>query len=133
MIRGVAHIGIGVRSLEEALHFYRDVLGLELHKTEVVGGGSLGAALLRLGDTEIELLESLAPDTGLARFLERRGEGLHHIALATDDAVAEMAGVRERGVEPIEEAPVRGLSGWVFFLPPKTYRGALVEIEEPVE
>jgi methylmalonyl-CoA epimerase len=129
MIRGVAHVGISVKSLEEALHFYRDVLGLELHKTEVVGGGSLRAALLRLGDTEIELLESLAPDTALAR----RGEGLHHIALETDDAVAEMARVRERGVQPLQEAPVRGLSGWVFFLPPKTYHGALVEIEEPVQ
>ena len=129
MIRGVAHIGIGVKSLEEALHLYRDVLGLELHKTEVVGGGSLRAALLRLGDTEIELLESLAPDSALAR----RGDGLHHIALETDDAVAEMARVRERGVQPLQEAPVRGLSGWVFFLPPKAYHGALVEIEEPVE
>ncbi|MGD0764977.1 MAG: VOC family protein, partial [Dehalococcoidia bacterium] len=73
------------------------------------------------------------PDTGLARFLERRGEGLHHIALATDDAAAEMARVRERGVEPVEEAPRRGLSGWVFFLPVQACHGTLVEIEEPVE
>jgi methylmalonyl-CoA/ethylmalonyl-CoA epimerase len=133
MIKSFAHIGIGVRSLEEALHFYRDVLGLELHKTETLGDGALRAALLRLGDTEIELLEPLASDTGLARFLERRGEGLHHVALATDDAAAAMARVRERGVEPVEEAPRRGLSGWVFFLPVQACHGTLVEIEEPAE
>jgi methylmalonyl-CoA/ethylmalonyl-CoA epimerase len=127
MIRGIAHVGIGVKSLDEALRFYRDTLGLEHHKTEVVRGGLIRAALLHLGDTEIELLEPLSADMPLAR----RGEGLHHIALVTDDATAEMARLREQGVQPLQEAPERGLSGLVFFLPPKAYHGALIEIEEP--
>jgi methylmalonyl-CoA epimerase len=133
MIEGIAHVGIAVRSLEEALAFYRDALGLPLVKIEELAAEKARAALFQLGDTQIELLEPLSPDTALARFIEQRGEGLHHVALETADAAAEMALVRERGVELRVDAPTRGLSGMIFFLPPRQMHGALVEIEEPLE
>jgi methylmalonyl-CoA/ethylmalonyl-CoA epimerase len=133
MIKGVAHVGIAVRSLERALAFYSDALGLPLVKIEEIGGEKARAALLRLGDTHIELLEPLSPDTALARFIEQRGEGLHHVALETNDAAVEMTQIKAHGVELRVDSPARGLSGMVFFLPPRRMHGVLVEIEEPLE
>jgi methylmalonyl-CoA epimerase len=133
MIRGIAHVGIAVRNLEDALVFYRDTLGLPLLKMEALPAENVRAALLQLGDSHIELLEPLSQDTALARFIDQRGEGLHHVALETDDASGEMARIRERGVELRLDRPRRGLSGMVFFLPPGPMHGVLVEIEEPVE
>jgi len=133
MIKGVAHVGIAVRSLEKALTFYRDGLGLTLVKLEDMPDEKARAALLRIGETQIELLAPLSTDTALARFIEQRGEGLHHVALETDDAAKELAAIRSRGVELRVDEPRRGLNGLVFFLPPKAMRGVLVEVEEPLE
>ncbi len=133
MIAGIAHLGIAVRDLEKTIAFYRDALGLPLVKVEDLPAEKARAALFQLGDTQVELIQPLSPDTALARFVEQRGEGLHHVALETDAAAAEMTAIRERGVELAADAPRRGLSGLVFFLPPRQMHGALVEIEEPLE
>ena len=133
MIKKVHHIGIVVRSLEEAYGFYRDALGLPLHKEATVEEQGVRAALLTLGDCEIELLEPIDPQGGVARFLERRGEGLHHICFETDDIEVELAGLKERGVELIDQQPRRGLAGLICFLHPRAHRGVLVELAQPVE
>jgi methylmalonyl-CoA epimerase len=133
MIKKVHHVGIVVRSLEEAYRFYRDALGLPLHKEATVQEQGVKAALLTLGDCEIELLEPIDPEGGVARFLQRRGEGLHHICLETDDIEGELAALKERGVELIDQQPRRGLAGLICFLHPRAHRGVLVELAQPVE
>jgi methylmalonyl-CoA epimerase len=133
VIRKVHHVGLVVPSLEEAYRFYRDRLGLSLHKEATLQEHGVKAALLTLGDCEIELLEPIDPEGGVARFLERHGEGLHHICFQTDDLSSELAGLKERGVELIDQEPRRGLAGLICFLHPRAHRGVLVELAQPVE
>jgi methylmalonyl-CoA/ethylmalonyl-CoA epimerase len=133
MIKKVHHVGIVVRNLEEGYRFYRDVLGLPLHKERTIEEQGVRAALLTLGDSEIELLEPIDPQGGVARFLERRGGGLHHICFETDDIESELAGLKERGVELIDQQPRLGLAGLICFLHPRAHRGVLVELAQPVE
>jgi methylmalonyl-CoA/ethylmalonyl-CoA epimerase len=143
MISRVHHIGVVVRSLEGALPFFRDVLGLPLAKTALVREQAVKAALLTLppeadsplakGDSEIELLEPVEPDSGIGRFLERRGEGLHHVCFETDDINAELAALKSKGVELIDQEPRRGLVGLICFLHPRALHGALVELAQPLE
>ncbi len=82
MISKIHHVAIAVRSLDEALRFYRDTLGLPVHKQAVVEEQGVKAALLTIGESEIELLEPLGPETAVGRFVERRGEGLHHVSVS---------------------------------------------------
>jgi methylmalonyl-CoA/ethylmalonyl-CoA epimerase len=133
MIKKVHHVAIVVRSLEEGCRFYRDALGLPLHKEATVQDQGVKAGLLTLGDCEIELLEPVDPQGGVARFLERRGGGLHHISFETDDIEGELAGLKERGVELIDQQPRRGLAGLICFLHPRAHGGVLVELAQPVE
>jgi len=133
VIQKIHHIGIVVRNLEEALRFYRDVLGLHVHKQDVIQDQGVKAALLPLGDSEIELLEPLGPDTAVGRFLERRGEGMHHVCFQTGDIQDELAGLKSRGVELIDQQPRRGLAGLICFLHPRANRGVLVELAQPVD
>lgn len=133
MIKRLHHVCIVVRSLEQAYRFYRDTLGLPLHKEATLEDQGVKAAVLTLGDCEIELLEPIDPEGGVARFLERRGEGLHHICFQTDDVRGELAGLRERGVELIDQEPRRGLAGLVCFVHPQAHRGVLVELAQPAE
>jgi methylmalonyl-CoA epimerase len=133
VIKKLHHVAIVVRSLEEAYRFYRDALGLSLHKEATLEDRGVKAALFTLGDCEIELLEPIDPESGVARFLERHGEGLHHICLETDDVRGELGGLREREVELIDQEPRRGLAGLVCFLHPRAHHGVLLELAQPVE
>ena len=133
MIEKIHHIGIAVHSLDEALHFYRDALGLPVHASATVEEQGVKAALLTIGQSEIELLEPLSPESPVGRFLERKGEGLHHICFQTPDVDAELEGLKEKGVELVDQQPRRGLAGMICFLHPKASRGTLVELATPVE
>ncbi len=133
MIEKVHHVGIAVRSLEEALRFYRDTLGLHVHASAEVQDQGVRAALLTIGQSEIELLEPLSPESPVGRFLARKGEGLHHICFQTPDVDAELAALKQKGVELIDQAPRRGLAGMICFLHPKASRGVLVELATPVD
>ena len=124
----IHHTGVVVRSMDEALRFYRDTLGLRLLAEEVVPDQGVRAALLDLGNGFLELLEPNVPDTGIARYLERRGEGLHHVCLETGDIHAELAQLKAKGVELIDETPRRGLTGEIAFLHPGALHGVLVEL-----
>jgi len=133
LIQKVHHVGIAVQDLEAALRFYRDVLGLPLHKQAVVEEQGVRAALLAIGQSEIELLEPTGPDTPVGRFIARRGEGLHHICFQTDDVAQELEGIKAKGVELVDQQPRRGLAGLICFLHPRAHHGVLVELAQPLE
>ena len=133
MIEKIHHIGIAVHSLDEALKFYRDTLGLHVHASAEVQDQGVRAALLTIGRSEIELLEPLSPESAVGRFLERKGEGLHHICFQTPDVGAELEGLKQKDVELVDQQPRRGLAGMICFLHPKASSGVLVELATPVE
>src|SRR5258705_9292064 len=131
MLTRVHHVGLVVRALEDGLAFWRDVLGLRVSKQATVRDQGVRAALLPIGRSEIELLEPIDPGGGVAKFLERRGEGLHHLCFETPEVAAELAAVRARSLPLIDEAPRPGLAGMICFLHPKGTRGVLVEFATP--
>ena len=124
----VHHIGVVVRSMDEAFAFFRDALGLPLLAEEVVQDQGVRAALLDLGNGFLELLEPTVPDTGIARYLDRRGEGLHHVCLEVPDIDAALAGLKQDSVPLVDETPRRGLTGTIAFLHPSALHGVLVEL-----
>ena len=131
MLSKIHHIGIVVRSLDEAYGFYRDTLSLPVHKEAIIQDQGVRAALLTIGESEIELLEPVAPDTGVARFLAQRGEGLHHLCFQTDDIGREIETARGRGVTLIDQQPRSGLAGMICFLHPRSSHGVLIEYAQP--
>ena len=129
MVRKVDHIGVAVSNLEEALKIYTEVLGLKLHGTEVVEEQKVRVAFMPVGDTEIELLESTDPEGPIAKFIEKRGEGIQHIAFRVDDIEEALEQMRQRGVRLIDEKPRYGAGGArIAFLHPKSTGGVLVEL-----
>ena len=131
MVRKVDHIGVAVSNLEEALKIYTDVLGLKLHGTEVVEEQKVRVAFMPVGDTEIELLESTDPEGPIAKFIEKRGEGVQHIAFRVDDIEEALEQMRQKGVRLIDEKPRYGAGGArIAFLHPKSTGGVLVELCE---
>jgi len=133
MIEKIHHIGIAVHDLDKALRFYRDTLGLHVHASATVEEQGVKAALLTIGQSEIELLEPLSPESPVGRFLERKGEGLHHICFQTPDVGSELEELKKKGVELVDQQPRRGLAGMICFLHPKASRGVLVELATPIE
>lgn len=127
----VDHIGIAVRDLEEALKFYTDILGLTCTGTEVVEEQKVKVAFLPCGDSELELLESTSPDGPIARFIEKNGEGIQHIALRVDNIEQALAELKEKGIRLIDEKPRYGAGGArIAFLHPKATNGVLLELSE---
>jgi methylmalonyl-CoA epimerase len=132
MLEAIDHTGIAVASLDESLPFYRDVLGLPLVHRETLAEQGVEAALLDIGDGHLELIAPLGPDTGVARFLERHGPGLHHVAYRVDDIGAALASLSAAGVRLIDERPRTGIRGSrVAFVHPSACGGVLTEIVEP--
>lgn len=129
-INRIHHTGVVVRSLEQAYGFYRDTLGLRLVKEQVMEDQGVRAALLDLGNSFLELLEPIDGETGIARFLEKRGEGMHHVCMEVDDIRASLAELKSQGVELIDEEPREGLTGTIAFLHPAALHGVLVELVE---
>ena len=129
-VNRIHHTGVVVRSLEQAYGFYRDTLGLRLVKEAAMEDQGVRAALLDLGNSFLELLEPIDGETGIARFLEKRGEGLHHVCMEVDDIRASLAELKSQGVELIDEEPREGLTGTIAFLHPAALHGVLVELVE---
>jgi methylmalonyl-CoA/ethylmalonyl-CoA epimerase len=130
-IRRIHHVGIVVRRLADAYGFYRDTLQLPVLREAEVPEQGVRAALLAAGESEIELLEPLAADTPVGRFLHKRGEGLHHLCLEVDDVGAALCELDERQVALIDRVPRVGLAGRVGFLHPRACAGVLVELATP--
>lgn len=131
MVKSVDHIGIAVADLEESLKLYTETFGLELQGTEVVEEQKVKVAFLPIGDTEIELLESTDPEGPIAKFIEKRGQGIQHIALRVDDIDAALDKMRAEGIRLIDEKPRYGAGGArIAFLHPKATGGVLIELCE---
>ncbi|HHT69994.1 MAG TPA: methylmalonyl-CoA epimerase [Firmicutes bacterium] len=131
MISKIDHVGIAVSDLDKAKKFYQDVLGIKVTATEEVEEQKVITAFLPLGDSEIELLASTAPDGPIARFIEKRGEGIQHIALRVDNIDAALERLKTAGVRLIDEKPRRGAGGAkIAFIHPKATGGVLLEICE---
>jgi methylmalonyl-CoA/ethylmalonyl-CoA epimerase len=128
------HIGIAVRSLEQALGPYVDGLGLAVEGSEEVAGERVRVAFLPVGETRIELLEATADDSPVARFIERRGEGIHHLCFRVRDLEAALAGLRDAGVPLVDDTPRSGAGGSrVAFVHPRGTGGVLIELVEAGE
>lgn len=131
MIRHINHIAIVVSDLDEALSFYQDALGMKLSYVEPNEEQGVVVAFLPAGDTELELVEPVDPNTGVARFLNKRGSGLHHICFEVDNIEATLAQLAERGVELINPKPVVGTGGRkAAFIHPRSAYGVLIELYE---
>jgi methylmalonyl-CoA/ethylmalonyl-CoA epimerase len=132
MLTAIDHTGIAVADIDQALAFYRDVLGLALVHRETVPDQGVEAALLDAGESHVELIAPLGPETGVARFLQQRGPGLHHVAYRVDDIEATLASLSAAGVRLIDERPRAGIRGSrVAFVHPSATGGVLTEIVEP--
>jgi methylmalonyl-CoA/ethylmalonyl-CoA epimerase len=131
MLKKIHHVGIVVPNLDQAMSFWRDVLGLALVKTATVQDQGVKAALLNAGESEIELLEPIVPESGVGKFLARRGGGLHHICFETEDVENELGRTRAKGIQLIDQRPRPGLAGMICFLHPNATRGVLVEYAQP--
>ena len=131
MITGLDHVAIAVPSIEEASAFY-EKLGLEIAAIEVVEHEGVRVAMIPCGGTRIELLEPLSPDSPVGRFLERRGPGIHHLCMRSDDVHEDDGKLREDGLSLLRERPGPGAEGaTVQFVHPKSAGGVLLELSEP--
>ena len=127
----IEHIGIAVRSLEESIPYYENVLGLECYAIEEVEDQQVKTAFFRIGDTKIELLESTNPEGPIGKFIQKRGEGIHHIAFAVNGIEKALKEAGEQGVRLIDEKPRRGAENLdIAFLHPKSTFGVLTEFCE---
>jgi methylmalonyl-CoA epimerase len=125
----IDHLGVAVDEIESALKFWKDSLGLEHVHTEVVAEQKVKVAMLPVGDTNIELLEPTAPDSPVAKFLEKRGGGIHHIAIEVDDIVEALKKLKDGGARLIDEEPKHGAGGCLIaFVHPKSTGGVLMEL-----
>ncbi len=132
MLTKIHHVGVVVHSADEALKFYRDALGLPVTADRVIEDQGVRGVLLQIGNSEIELLEPTRDDTGVAKFLASRGEGMHHICFESDNVEAELEAARAKGLELIDQKPRLGLAGMICFLHPRANHGVLVEFATPL-
>jgi len=132
MIKEVSHLGMAVKDLEEAREFYRSVFGLESSEPIIGGDGTIRISMVRVGSTLIELLQPIGNEGVMAKFLEKRGEGFHHICYEVEDIQAEIAAVKAAGLEVLGE-PKPGAEGMSVFLHPRGTHGVLVEFVEKKE
>jgi len=125
----INHIGIAVKNIEASVPFYRDALGMQFEGTEEVSEQKVRVAFLAVGESRIELLEPTSPDSPVAKFLEKNGEGIHHIAYEVADLTAALAALKAEGVRLIDETPRHGAHGTLIaFLHPKATGGVLTEL-----
>ena len=131
MIMKVDHIGIAVKDIDEALKFYCDTLGLRCTRIEEVEGQKVKIAFIPVKDVNLELVSATDPKSAIAGFIEKRGEGVHHIALRVKDIEETMHVLKEKGLESIDAIPRKGAHGSkIVFLHPKSTCGALIELVE---
>jgi len=130
-LKNIDHIGIAVTNMQESLSFWETSLGIEPHSIQEVPEQKLRTAFLPVGGTEIELLESTSADSSVAKFIEKHGEGLHHIAIRVDDIEAALAELKAKGIQLIDETPRNGAGGArIAFVHPKATHGVLLELCE---
>jgi methylmalonyl-CoA/ethylmalonyl-CoA epimerase len=129
MLKKIEHIGIAVKSLENANQLFSKLFGKDHYKVEKVESEGVSTSFFMLGETKIELLEATKPDSAIAKFIEKKGEGIHHIAYDVEDIYAEMERLKKEGFEIINDKPKEGADNkLICFLHPKSTNGILVEL-----
>jgi methylmalonyl-CoA/ethylmalonyl-CoA epimerase len=129
MIKKIEHLGIAVNSIEESIKTFETLLGINCYKIEEVASEGVKTAFLQVGESKIELLEATNPDSPIAKFLEKKGRGIHHIAFDTSDIEKEIERLTSEGFELIHKTPKDGADGKIIaFLHPKSTEGILVEL-----
>ena len=130
----IDHLGIAVRSISDSLKFYTDALGLELEATETVADQGVHVALIPVGESRIELLEPLSEESAVGRFINKRGEGLHHICYEVENLQAKLEAMQAQGVKVLDGYPRHGAEGkLVAFLHPASANGVLIELSEKIK
>ena len=134
-ISHIEHLGIAVKSLEEAIPYYEHILGMKCYSIEEVADQKVKTAFFKVGQTKLELLEPTSDESPIAKFIEKRGEGIHHLAFAVEDGVANaLAEMEGKGVRLIDKAPRKGAEGLnIAFIHPKSTHGVLTEFCEKPE
>jgi len=131
MIKGLDHVAIAVNKIEDALQIFERNLGLRLEDTKTVEQQKVKIAILRAGETKIELLESTDPESSVAKFLANRGEGVHHIAIEVTDIEGHLKELKDKGIALIDEKPRPGAEARkIAFIHPKSTKGVLLELVE---
>jgi methylmalonyl-CoA epimerase len=130
-LTNIDHIGIAVNNIEEALEFWQTALGIELHGVETVQEQKTKTAFLPVDDTEIELLQGTEADSPVSKFIEKKGEGIHHVAIRVDDLDKALEEMKAKGVQLIDQTPRIGAGGArIAFIHPKATKGVLLELCE---
>lgn len=134
-ISHIEHLGIAVKSLDEAIPYYENILGMKCYSIEEVADQKVKTAFFKVGQTKLELLEPTSDESPIAKFIEKRGEGIHHLAFAVEDGVANaLAEMGSKGVRLIDKAPRKGAEGLnIAFIHPKSTHGVLTEFCEKPE
>ncbi len=128
-MKKIEHIGIAVKDIEAANEVYKKLFGYEHYKTESVASEGVKTSFFKCGNNKIELLEAMTEDSPIAKFIEKRGEGVHHIAFAVDDIKAEVDRLEKEGFVILNKEPKKGADNkWVVFLHPKSTNGVLIEL-----
>jgi len=127
----IEHIGIAVKNIDESIKYYQEVLGLECYSVEEVADQKVKTAFFQVGDTKIELLESTDPEGPIGKFIEKKGEGIHHMAFAVKNIEDQLKHAEEKGIRLIDKTPRKGAEGLdIAFLHPKSTFGVLTELCE---
>lgn len=134
MLKKIEHIGIAVKDLEVSNELFEKLLGVPSYKSEEVEGEGVITSFFQNGANKIELLAATKPDSAIAKFLDKRGEGVHHIAFEVEDIVLEIARLKEEGFVVLDENPIKGADNkWVVFLQPKSTNGVLIELCQEIK
>jgi len=132
-VRRIHHVAIAVRSIDETLKLLGELFDLKAERIEEVPDQGVKAALIPIGDAELELLEPTDPSGGVAKFLEKRGEGIHHICFEVEDVDRELERLAAKGVELIDKKGRKGLAGKIGFIHPRSVKGVLIELAQKAE
>jgi methylmalonyl-CoA epimerase len=133
MIKRIDHVCVAVKSVDEAVKAFEGLFGLKPAKIEVLAEQKVRAAVIHIGNTELEFIEPTDPNTGVAKFLEKNGgNGIHHICLEVDDTDAELGKLEAKGVKLIDKKGRKGLAGKIGFIHPKSASGVLVELAQKI-
>jgi methylmalonyl-CoA/ethylmalonyl-CoA epimerase len=130
----IEHIGIAVKNLTNAIDIYQRLLNADCYKTELVASEYVNTAFFKMGENKVELLEATSPESAIAKFIEKKGEGIHHIAFAVDDIIEEMERLRKEGFTLLNEQPKKGADNkMVCFVHPKDTNGVLIELCQEIK
>ncbi len=132
MLKKIDHIAIAVSSVDDALKVFGEVFGLKAEHIEEIPDQKVKAATVRIGDSNIEFIEPTDPESGVAKFMEKKGEGIHHICVEVADIDAELKALEAKGVALIDKQARKGLAGRIAFVHPKSTKGVLMELVQKV-